>query len=207
MIPSQQDTVASATADSSAISNTEQKKDAAPKKLTFHDIPFDVRVLMWKDSLKDKTRVVPARTSLSEGNEYLKIAPDKESVAELAATFFQTDMAGTNALSKTLQVAQQEVLDAQNILFVGDLFEIFKPIYELVVSRQTVWVPAGPNDTTEYGLLGSEENPLKPSWMLVSVEPELKVESVATTESLAFHAFAPRSLDCYDTTVHIESRS
>ncbi|PVH78765.1 hypothetical protein DL98DRAFT_533670 [Cadophora sp. DSE1049] len=213
MVPFEQETVTSPATDGHAISNTRPKEDTTTRRPTFHDIPFDVRLLMWKDTLQDKTRVVLAKTVLLEGNEYvqpetfgrlylnqyiLEIVPDKtkadsspESVAELAATFLQPDIADNELLSEVLQVGQQEIFNSQNILFMGDLPELFRPISDRVLEREIIYDEACRCDAMSIGLADFDKDLVNPLKMLGDIEPKLVVECRAKAEHLAFYAFPP----------------
>ena len=94
-------------------------------------------------------------------------------------------MADRNFLNATLQAAQQEIFASPNILFLGDLADIFQPIRDMVLEREKIHHEACRHDTT----WNDDSKPRDPLTLLGGIQPELVVECCAKAEHLAFYAF------------------
>lgn len=87
MVSLEQETVVSSATENVTTSRSDQKEDATIKKPNFYDVPFDIRILMWKGTLQDNTRAVLARATLRAGNEYIQVS---FSVSYLSLFYGQT---------------------------------------------------------------------------------------------------------------------
>lgn len=94
-------------------------------------------------------------------------------------------MADRDFLNATLQAAQQEIFASPNILFLGDLADIFQPIRDMVLEREKIHHEACRHDTT----WNDDSKPRDPLTLLGGIQPELVVECCAKAEHLAFYAF------------------
>ena len=55
MVSIEQETVGSSATEDVTTSSNDQKEDTTTKQTNFCNVPYDIRILMWKDTLQDSS--------------------------------------------------------------------------------------------------------------------------------------------------------